>query len=101
MMGTNWKRTTFFSRGTQLILENKTRKIYVVQDVIRPLYSPFPTLTITMAATTTHMKKVNTCTRHYSFGDRDCASIPTTDLIINSDHEDSITDHNIVNLMEA
>ena len=38
---------------------------------------------------------------HYSFGDRDYASIHATDLMIESDHEDSITNHNIVNLMEA
>ena len=54
-----------------------------------------------MPATTAHVKKVNTWMRHYFFGDRDHASIPATNLMIESDHEDSITDRNIVNLMEA
>ena len=54
-----------------------------------------------MAATITHMEKVNTWTCHYAFEDRDHASIPTTDLKIEYYHEDFITDRNIVNLMEA
>ena len=54
-----------------------------------------------MLASTTHMKKVNTWTPNYSFGDRDHGNVPAIDLMIDSDHEDSITDHNIVNLMEA
>ena len=56
---------------------------------------------ITIPATIAHMRKVNTWTHDYSLGDYDHASFPSIDLMIESDHEDSITHRNVVNLMEA
>lgn len=75
-------------------------KVYTHPDLIFPVYSPFPNLHMTMEPTTLHMKKINSWATAYSFGDHDILSVPSDDLMLDPDH-DSLTKHNIVNLIDV